>query len=320
MDRRQALARFLTVAALLPLLAASASVPDLPIKEARWLAPDQLFEGLTRHPAECFATPKSNNERRSAMIGRAAFRAPLLLGGQAARAGLSCASCHRNGRGNPHFTFPSLSGHPGTADVTSSLMSKTRGDATFNPKVIPDLVASKFAVSRDPDKGELKAFIRGLIVEEFDGEEPPPAVLDGLTAYVRALSPGACKSRGLVGITLDGLLADVDSAVRLAENSWSNGDPDTALVLVGAARSMLGSVDERFQLPGLEPSRTALRSADNQLRALRLAMAYNVPSVAVGFRAWDRDWPARKVALRKQESRSLFSPSVLRRRLVEVRP
>ncbi|MGF7473737.1 hypothetical protein WFJ45_23635, partial [Salmonella enterica subsp. enterica serovar Minnesota] len=73
----------------------------------------------------------------SARIGRAAFNSPLLLGGQAARAGLSCASCHRNGRGNPDFHFPGISGAPGTADVTASLLSSHRGDGQFNPKPIP---------------------------------------------------------------------------------------------------------------------------------------------------------------------------------------
>ena len=158
MDRRQARARFL-IAALLPvLLAAAVAAPDLPIKESRWLAPDGLFEGLTRQPTECFKPPKTASERRSAAIGRAAFRAPLLLGGQAARVGLSCSSCHRNGRGNSEFTFPAISGHPGTADVTSSLMSKRRGDGAFNPKAIPDLagVPSKLKISRDPARKELR--------------------------------------------------------------------------------------------------------------------------------------------------------------------
>ncbi len=324
MDRRQARIRFLTAAALSSLVAAAADVPNLPINEARWLAPGALFEGLTRQPSECFAQPNTAAERRSAAIGRAAFRAPLLLGGQAARAGLSCASCHRNGRGNPHFTFPSLSGHPGTADVTSSLMSKRRGDGAFNPKAIPDLagVGPKAIpdlagvgpkVSRDAQKQELKTFIHGLVVDEFDGEEPPAAVLDGLTAYVRALSPAACRGPATVGIRLDGMLADADAAMRLAEDSWRRGDPATTRLLVGAARSTLGSIDERFQLPALERNRTILHAADAQLRAIQRAVAS--PSAGAEFRKWHGEWPRRKAELRKQERLSLFSPAVLRRRL-----
>lgn len=316
MDRRQARARIL-IAAILPLLlAAAADAPDLPIKEARWLAPGQLFEGLTRQPAECFAPPRNARDRQSAAIGRAAFRAPLLLGGQAARAGLSCASCHRNGRGNAHFSFPSISGHPGTADVTSSLMSKKRGDATFNPKAIPDLAGSKPGISRDPARQELKTFIRGLIVDEFDGEEPSSAVLDGLTAYLRALSPASCRGPPSVDIRLDSLLADADAAVRAAEDAWRGGDAATARLLVGAARSTLGSIDERYQAPGLERGRAQLRAADARLRAIQQSL----PGAAVRFRKWRSDWPRRQRELRKLERRSLFSPSVLRRRLVEVGP
>jgi hypothetical protein len=320
MDRRQARACFLIAAALPLLLAAAADSPDVPIKEARWLAPERLFDGLTRQPAECFAAPKFPSDRANAAIGRAAFRAPLLLGGQAARAGLSCASCHRNGRGNPEFAFPSMSGHPGTADVTSSLMSKKRGDGAFNPKAIPDLAgdASKLKVSRDPGRAELMTFIHGLIVDEFDGAEPPPEVLGGLTAYVRALSPAGCRGPATVAIRLDGMLADVDAAMGSAEQSWRTGYPPTARFLVGAARSTLGSIDERFQMPGLEPSRAILHAADAQLRSLQEAIASR--SAGTGFRNWHRDWPRRKRALEQQEPRSLFSPAVLRRRLVEVGP
>ena len=315
MDRRQARSRFLTAAALAFLLTAAADVPDLPIREARWLSPEGLLEGLTHQPAECFQPPPNPSNRAVADIGRAAFRAPLLLGGQAARAGLSCASCHRNGRGNAEFSFPAISGHPGTADVTSSLMSKKRGDGAFNPKAIPDLAgpASKLKISRDPAKRDLQTFIHGLIVDEFDGPEPPPEVLGGLTAYVRALSPDACRGPATVPIRLAGMLADVDAAMRSAEQSWRTGYPATARFLVGAARSTLGSIDERFQLPGLERSRAILHAADAQLRTIQLALAS--PSAGVEFRKWHRDWPRRRSELRKQERFSLYSAAVLRRRL-----
>jgi hypothetical protein len=320
MDRRQARSRVLTAAALAFLLTAAADTPDLPIKEARWLSPEGLFAGLTRQPAECFLPPKTASDRQVAAIGRAAFRAPLLLGGQAARAGLSCASCHRNGRGNPEFAFPSLSGHPGTADVTSSLMSTKRGDGAFNPKAIPDLAGdpAKLKISRDPAKPDLQTFIHGLIVDEFDGPEPPPEVLAGLTAYVRALSPAACRGPATAGIRLDGMLADVDAAMQAAGQSWRTGYPPTARLLVGAARSTLGSIDERFQMPGLERSRATLRAADAQLRAIQEAIASR--SAGIEFRKWHRDWPRRKAELKKQERLSLFSPSVLRRQLVQIRP
>ncbi|HEX8667723.1 MAG TPA: hypothetical protein VF727_05050, partial [Allosphingosinicella sp.] len=275
------------------------------LREARWSSRDGLYETLAREPAECLVWPREAAARRSVAIGRAAFRAPLLLGGQAARAGMSCASCHRSGRGNPHFLFPALSGAPGTADVTSSLMSSHRGDGTANPKPIPDLALSPPKVSRAPGDGALKRFIRGLIVEEFDGPEPAPAVLAGLADYVRALQPAACRGTGH-RVRLAERLDEAEQAVALA----ADADPATGRLLLAAARSTFGAVDERFRVPGLERSRALLRQADAELGAIR--------SGSGGLRAWQRRWPDRRRLLLRDEPRSLFAPAVLRRALAKA--
>ncbi|HEV2745862.1 MAG TPA: hypothetical protein VGW34_01020 [Allosphingosinicella sp.] len=310
MDRGEKPIRLLTAAALPLLLAAAADTAALPIAEARWLAPDHLLEDLSRQPSECFVPPADEAGRRSAAIGRAAFRAPLLLGGQAARAGLSCASCHRSGRGNPHFVFPGLSGAPGTADVTSSLMSRHRGDGSFNPKPIPDLAAGVRRVPRDRQSRALESFIRGLVVEEFDGPEPPPPVLEGLADYVRAMEGKACG--GAEPVTLAAALAELDAAIGPALAAAAAGDRATMRLLVGAARSTLGRIDERYRLDGLEDERRLLREADAALRAIRqMAPAEAAPAML----AWQREWPARLQGLRRTEARSLFSPAVLRERL-----
>src|SRR5262249_45738331 len=148
-------------------------------------------ERVNQLPPECYRPPRNPGMLRSAEIGRIAFRAPLLLGGQAARVGLSCSSCHRNGRTNPDFHFPGVSGEPGTADVTTSILSSHRGDGTFNPKPIPDLAGdpAKRIVTRDPRKPDLAKFIHGLITQEFDGPEPPRKVLLGIADYVRSIAP-----------------------------------------------------------------------------------------------------------------------------------
>src|SRR6185295_5512794 len=210
MDRGQRQARFLILAAALLLTGAAAS-RLLPIREARWLQSPDVVADLTRQPAECLAWPKDPRQREAVAIGRALFRSPLLLGGQAARAGLSCASCHRNGRTNPHFHFPGISGEPGTADVTASLMSQKRGDDIFNPKPIPDLGGDpkKLKVKGTP---KLHDFVHGLIAEEFSGPEPSAPALNSVVAYVSALSPAACKGAS-VPITMGAKLSDVDSAV-----------------------------------------------------------------------------------------------------------
>jgi hypothetical protein len=306
MDRSRALPRLLIAGALLFCVAADR--PRLPIRESRWLQSSDIVRDLTSFPAECLAWPSDKGKRRAVAVGRILFRSPLLLGGQAARAGLSCASCHRNGRSNPHFHFPRISGEPGTADVTASLMSKKRGDGTFNPKPIPGLAGdpSKLKVSRDPSRDDLRRFIHGLIVEEFDGPEPSAAALNSVTSYVRAMSGEACPRLAEVAITLNAMLADVDSAVRLAAQAYASGDAATGRSLLAAARSMLGSIDERFQLTGLEGARGQLRAADSELFRLQSAETADLSR-------WDRDWPRRKRALRSAEHRSLFNPAVLRR-------
>jgi hypothetical protein len=298
------------IAAAALLLCGAAAPTSFPIREARWLETSNLAADLTRQPAECRKPYADPALERSAEIGRIAFRAPLLLGGQAARAGLSCSSCHRNGRTNADFHFPGISGAPGTADVTASLMSSHRGDGVFNPKPIPDLAGdpAKLKVSRDPHKDDLKRFIHGLITQEFDGPEPPASVLDGLAAYVRSLSPEACKSDHLTAIRLEPMLDNVDAAVRLAQDSFAAGDQATGRVLISAARSTLGAVDERFQVPGAESSRALLRDSDADLRAIELSD--NVTPRM--FAGWRRTWIARSGALRAAEPRSLYSGTVLR--------
>jgi hypothetical protein len=310
MDRGQGQARLLIVAASLLLLTGAAARRQLPIRESRWLQTPDLVSDLTRQPQECLARPRDARARQSVAIGRALFRSPLLLGGQAARAGLSCASCHRNGRTNPHFHFPGISGEPGTADVTASLMSEKRGDDIFNPKPIPDLAGDpkKLKVKGTP---KLRAFIHGLIAEEFTGPEPSPAALDSVAAYVSALSPAACKAGATISITLNSKLDEVDSAVALAAQEYANGDPATGRDLLAAARSTLGAIDERFQLPGLEGTRQKLKDASAELFSLQQAQA---PAL---WAKWKRDWPRRKRALRAAEPQSLYNPKVLRRLLAQ---
>jgi hypothetical protein len=310
--RGQGRARALTAATAL-LLCGGASPTAFPIREARWLQSPDLAADLTQQPAECRTRSADPELERSAEIGRIAFRAPLLLGGQAARVGLSCSSCHRNGRTNAHFHFPGVSGDPGTADVTDSLMSSHRGDGIFNPKAIPDLGGdpAKLKVSRDPRKDDLRRFIHGLITQEFDGPEPPADLLDGLVAYVRSLSPDGCKGERADSIRLSSMLNDVDTAVRLADQRYRARDYPTARVLIAAARSTLGKIDERFALPRMESSRALLRDADADLKEIELS---SVPA-RESIRAWHSKWPSRVRQLEAAEGKSLFSSAVLRRAL-----
>ncbi len=237
MDIRRSLAALLSLA----LIGATGS-DGIPLREARWIAPEARVEMLLSYPRLCVANP-DGLALSDLAIGFAAFRDPLLLGGQAARAGISCASCHRGGRGNTAFVFPGVSGPAGTADVTSSLLSSHRGDGIFNPKPIPDLTFDSPKVSRT-DPGTLKAFIRGLIVDEFDGAEPPDRVLSGLTDAVRALDAKACDLEDATAIEAD--IEFYVFSVGATKTALRLKDRDTALAMLRAMRSALALIAERY--------------------------------------------------------------------------
>ncbi len=297
------------------LTAAAPSAP-YPIRAAQWLDPPQRYTALSSQPAECAAVPRDAAERQLFEIGRAAFRAPLLLGGQAARSGLSCASCHSNGRRNPAFRFPGLSGDPGTADVTSSLMSSHRGNGQFDPRPIPDLaVPGKVARARgDP---ALETFIHGLITQEFDGAEPPALILRGLGVYVRAIGRPGCDLQGREPLRLANLTQDASRAVAASSHAWRSGNAAAARLLLSSARSMLGLIHERYAAPRLASDRQALLRADLGLLAVEQAMDRKDTRVPAMLAAWqtNRRWT---VPLARDEARSLFAAANLTRSLAAI--
>jgi hypothetical protein len=307
LDRARRRSRFLIAAAgfALVLGAARAEISAPPLRAVRWLAPGADAAGiLTRRPLECLKVPADPEAAYLVEVGRAAFRDPLLLGGQAARAGVACETCHRNGRTNPDFDFPGVSGSPGTADVTSFVFSSHRGDHTFDPRPIPDLGGPKAAlkVSQAPDSPALKTFIRGLITEEFDGAPPPETVLDALAAYVRAMSPSACLGSGLEPQTAGDAIADVRRAAVAAQGALARHDPETARVMIQAARAGLGNLAERYEGPALEPERRRL--ADAALDLARIAGPDTSPRLAVWI-ARSSDWEA---PILNHEAGSLYNP------------
>ena len=292
-------------------LAAAAPSASSPIRAAQWLDPAQRVSALSNQSDECAAVPRETRQRRLFEIGRAAFRAPLLLGGQAARSGLSCASCHSNGRRNPAFLFPGLSGDPGTADVTSSLMSSHRGNGLFDPRPIPDL-AVPVKVSRAPGDPAIETFIHGLITEEFDGAEPPGLILHGLGAYVRAIGRPGCDLTGREPIRLDGMVRDVSRAVVASREAWAAGDIASARLLISGARSGLGLIHERFAGPELSRDRAAIRVADHDLLAIEQQMDMEHDRGSAQIAAWQARVPYWSAMLKREQGRSLLEPSRLR--------
>ncbi len=314
MDRNGSRFAILTLGAAAAIAAAAPPPADFPIRAAQWLDPPQRITALSSQPNECALVPRDAGQRQLFEIGRAAFRAPLLLGGQAARSGLNCASCHSNGRRNPAFDFPGLSGDPGTADVTSSLMSSHRGNAVFDPRTIPDL-ALPGKVSRARGDLALETFIHGLIVEEFDGAEPPGLILQGLGTYVRAIGRPGCDRIARMPLRLAAMTGDASRAVAASSSVWRSGDTAAARLLLSSARSVLGLIHERYAGPRLASDRLALLRADLGLLAVEQAMDRKDAQIPRMLAAWQADMPRWTAPLARDEARALFAEANLSRSL-----
>jgi hypothetical protein len=293
---------------------AFAAPGDPPIRAMLWVAktadPARAF-GST--PTECLKVPTDAALAHQVEVGRAAFRTPVVLGGQAGRAGISCETCHRSGRTNPDFLFPGVSGAPGTADVTSSLFSTHRGNGVDDPKPIPDLSGPKSSlkIRQAPADQALEPFIHGLITEEFDGPEPPAAVLEGLAAYVRALEPAACPAAPRQPLSVAMLMGDARRALNTAQAEIVAGDNATAVVMIAGARARLGLIDERFDAPALAGSRDALRAADRELADAQAGLRQPRADVAATLAAWLADSSRLEAGLLAKAPQSLFEPGHL---------
>jgi hypothetical protein len=320
--RPRAAALALAIAAAGGALALAANPAAPPLRAMRW-APRDVDPVATfdRAPTECLTLPAAPTEALKVEVGRAAFRTAVLLGGQAARAGVNCETCHKAGRSNPTFLFPGVSGAPGTADVTNSLFSTHRGDDIDDPRPIPDLSGPKarLKVAQDPAAHKLEPFIHGLITEEFDGPEPPKAVLEGLAAYVRALSPAACPRAATEALSVGYFLSDARRAIRAAQGEIAAGDAPAAVVMIASARTRLGLIDERFAGPALAASRQEIRAADRRLAKAQDALRAHRGDPAAALQTWLAKSRELEAHLTARAPVSLFDPGRLtqaaRRRL-----
>ena len=276
------------------------------LRAMSWLAPEGQFQALTSEPASGFRLiddlPTSSDQ---ILAGQIVFQTPTLLGGQAAKAGISCASCHVNGRDNPAFQFRGVSGGPGTADVTHSFFSSHRGDGQFNPVAIPDL-ARPGKISREKMR-ELEIFVRGLIVEEFDGAEPNTATLDALVAYIRALCAKCAGDPQDISLALH--IDRVDQALETAGEIESR-EPELAYLLLSGARHQLSLIHERYAGRSLLRERKLLRALSADFVELQSAIGagnrYQQLSRTIGNRLEEAS-----KRLAKSEKWSLYNPERL---------
>jgi hypothetical protein len=290
---------------------AAAQSGGAPLTEAQWLRPDaDIVAFLTQSPGECFSKAKSAQERYRVELGRVAFRSPFLLGGQAARGKLSCASCHRDGRANPDFFYDGLSGAPGTADVTSSLFSKTREDGSFNPRPIPNLVDVAEGARLDQAHGldRIEDFIGSAVTDEFQGAPPPRSVLAGLTAYVGALRSSDCPDEP-IALTPRSAMKDVTRALKVANAALSHADIPAGDFAILSAQGELGRINERFA--GMTAEQEILTEFSRALGRLRPLAA--VAPTCARVRLEEYLVEANRIGGRLNASKrqSLYNPAVI---------
>jgi hypothetical protein len=308
------LLRIIPAALLFAALMGSAQAQTL--TEFKWLAPgaDPVAQ-VTRAPAECLKPADDPRKAYQIEVGRVAFRTPELLGGQAARVGLSCDACHINGHNNPTFFIDGVSGIPGTIDVTSEVFSKVRGDNVLNPRPIPSLVGTAFeaAYGHDAKITSLAEFVHGVVVEEFQGAEPDKDLFDALVAYVRSLDPASCPGAREQPITLTRAMADIERAAAALDASLDHGNRAVGDMLVLGIRSMLGRLDERFSGVGLADASTKITESSRKLGDLWRGDAENDERLRKDLAAWRGDLNGLRDALLASDAQSLFNPEVVAR-------
>ena len=239
----------------------SSAPQSVEIEALNWIGDtaDPLTHVL-REPASCVRDDTPAAVTRGELL----FESPLILGGQAAKIGLSCAACHRNGRDNPDFFLVGISGAPGTADVSNGFFSKQRADEIFNPVPIPDLTSTdgRTRVNRF-ELGILEAFLAAQVVEEFEGQLPSQMIVDDLAAYIRALDDEYCTAdQTKMQSWRDELkLLRAGAAYINAEASPTEG------AYIDAMRAALGRLNARYQAAASESVRDYLITLSRKLQA-----------------------------------------------------
>ncbi len=119
-------------------------------------------------------------------LGDMAFDSSFILGEPARSLAFTCNTCHNKGVTNPNFTIPGLSVRPGGVDVSSSYLAPHANNGHFDPVDIPDLRGIRFTApyGRNGRFASLREFVRNGIINEFNGPEPDPMLLDGLILYM----------------------------------------------------------------------------------------------------------------------------------------
>jgi cytochrome c peroxidase len=147
----------------------------------------ELNEESLERPREVFRSEAIGGFKSYLVnLGDLAFNSPGILGDIARRAGISCGTCHVNGAGNSKLFVPGMSTRPGNFDTTGPLFNPKAHNGARDPVRIPSLRGARSLApyGNDGRISSLREFVRNVIVNEFAGAEPSPAILDAMVAYI----------------------------------------------------------------------------------------------------------------------------------------
>jgi cytochrome c peroxidase len=175
--------------AVLLLLGCWSSARPFPVSDDKSGLPlgSELDEDDIYNPREIFhAEAIGGHKSYLSNLGDLAFNSPYILGAAAQKAGISCASCHMNGAGNPKLSVPGLSTRPGTFDTTGALFNPKADDHVLDVLTIPSLRGARYLApyGHNGRTASLRDFVRNVIVTEFAGAEPSPELLDAIVIYI----------------------------------------------------------------------------------------------------------------------------------------
>jgi cytochrome c peroxidase len=164
-------------------------------------AKTELNEDALRRPREVFHSEITGRRSELIKLGNLAFSSPSILGNVAQQAGISCETCHVNGAGNARLFVPKMSTRPGNFDTTGPLFNPKADNSVLDPVRIPSLRGARYLAPYGADgrMASLRDFVRNVIVNEFAGAEPSPAILDAIVAYIQDIDFLPNQSLGPAG-------------------------------------------------------------------------------------------------------------------------
>src|ERR1700733_2514909 len=184
----------------------------------------ELSEDALDHPREVFHSEAIGGGKSYLVsLGDMAFNAPGILGGAARQAGINCGTCHVNGASNAKLFIPGASSRPGNFDTSGPLFNPKADNFILDPVRIPSLRGARYLApyGNDGRTESLRDFVRTVIVDEFAGPDPAPAVLDALVAYIQDIDFLPNPSLGPDGK----LTADASEAERRGEALFNKPFP-----------------------------------------------------------------------------------------------